>query len=36
MQARNEGTNYRSMTYEDGILCFAEWLFGETEDNPFD
>lgn len=29
-------SDYPGMTYEQGIKAFAEWLFGETEDNPLE
>lgn len=30
-----DGSVYPGMSYEQGILAFAEWLFGDTEDVPF-
>ena len=33
---QNFGTIYPGMSYEEGILAFSQWLFGETNDNPFD
>lgn len=32
----NEGSAYPGMSYEDGIQAFADWLFGYTEDAPFE
>lgn len=32
----DDGTRYPGMSYEDGIKAFAEWLFGDTDDNPFE
>lgn len=31
-----DGSRYSAMTYEQGIQAFADWLFGDTEDSPFD
>ena len=36
MEGFDYGTAYPGMSYEDGIRCFAEWLFGDTNDNPFE
>lgn len=30
------GSAYPGDSYEEGIQCFALWLFGDTEDGPFD
>lgn len=35
-EAFDEGSKYPGMSYEDGIRAFAEWLFGDTNDNPFE
>ena len=32
----NEGTLYPGMSYEEGIICFWEWLIGEIEEKPFE
>ena len=32
----DEGSAYPGMSYEEGIQSFALWLFGDTEDSPFD
>lgn len=32
----NDGSQYPSMSYEDGIQAFADWLFGDTNDKPFE
>lgn len=31
-----EGSIYPGMSYEQGIQAFADWLFGDTDDEPFD
>lgn len=33
---RSYETNYRGMTYEEGVRAMYEWLTGEREDPPFD
>lgn len=30
------GSAYPGASYEEGIQSFALWLFGDTEDGPFD
>lgn len=30
------GSVYPGMSYEQGIQAFADWLFGYTEDEPFE
>lgn len=32
----NEGSCYPGMSYEQGIQAFADWVFGDTEDAPFE
>lgn len=32
----NDGSQYPGMSYEDGIQAFADWLFGDTNDKPFE
>lgn len=32
----NDGSQYPGMSYEDGIQAFADWLFGYTNDKPFE
>jgi hypothetical protein len=32
----NDGSKYPGMSYEDGIQAFADWLFGDTNDKPFE
>lgn len=32
----NEGSQYPGMSYEDGIKAFADWLFGDTDEKPFE
>lgn len=32
----DEGSRYPGASYEEGIIAFAEWLFGDTEDEPFE
>lgn len=32
----NDGSKYPGMSYEDGIQAFAYWLFGDTDDKPFE
>ena len=34
--AIEDGSVYPGMSYEQGIQAFADWLFGDTEDAPFD
>lgn len=31
-----DGSIYPGMSYEQGIQDFAGWLFGDTDDAPFD
>ena len=31
-----DGSVYPGMSYEQGIQAFADWLFGDTDDEPFD
>lgn len=31
-----DGSVYPGASYEQGIQAFADWLFGDTEDAPFD
>lgn len=31
-----DGSVYPGESYEQGIQAFADWLFGDTEDAPFD
>ena len=31
-----DGSIYPGMSYEQGIQNFADWLFGDTDDTPFD
>lgn len=31
-----DGSVYPGMSYEQGIQAFADWLFGDTGDEPFD
>lgn len=35
-EGRENGSAFPGMSYEEGILCFSEWLFGETDYNPFE
>lgn len=32
----NDGSQYPGMSYEDGIQAFADWLFGDINDKPFE
>lgn len=32
----NDGSKYPGMSYEDGIQAFADWLFGDTDEKPFE
>lgn len=32
----NDGSQYPSMSYEDGIQAFADWLFGNSNEKPFE
>ena len=32
----DEGSRYPGASYEEGIIAFADWLFGDTEDKPFE
>lgn len=32
----NDGSQYPGMSYEDGIQAFALWVFGDTDDKPFE
>lgn len=32
----NDGSLYPGMSYEEGIQAFADWLFGNTNDKPFE
>ena len=31
-----DGSFYPGMSYEQGIQAFAYWLFGDTDDEPFE
>lgn len=31
-----DGSVYPGMSYEQGIQAFADWLFGDTDYEPFD
>ena len=30
------GSAYPGMSFEEGIQSFALWLFGDSDDNPYD
>ena len=32
----DEGSIYPGMSYEQGIQAFADWVFGNTDDDPFE
>lgn len=32
----NDDSQYPGMSYEDGIQAFADWLFGDTDEKPFE
>lgn len=32
----DNGSFYPGMSYEQGIIAFADWLFGNTDEAPFD
>ena len=32
----NDGSQYPGMSYEDGIQAFADWLFGDSNEKPFE
>lgn len=32
----NDGSQYPGKSYEDGIQAFALWLFGDTDEKPFE
>lgn len=32
----NDGSQYPGMSYEEGIQAFADWLFGYTDEKPFE
>ena len=32
----NDDSQYPGMSYEDGIQAFADWLFGEKNEKPFE
>ena len=31
-----EGTSYPAMSYEEGIVCFWQWLTGISTEKPFE
>lgn len=32
----NDGSQYPGMSYEEGIQAFTDWLFGYTDEKPFE
>jgi hypothetical protein len=36
MDGKYSGSRYPGMSYEEGIMAFADWLFGDDDEPPFD